>query len=37
MANERELRAFSGWLFLCGLLLIGVLLTLAIRAATTVF
>lgn len=26
MANERELRAFSGWLFLCGLLLIAALL-----------
>jgi regulator of protease activity HflC (stomatin/prohibitin superfamily) len=26
MANERELRAFSGWLFFCGLLLVGLLL-----------
>ena len=30
MANERELRAFSGWLFLCGLLFIGALLAVAL-------
>src|SRR5688572_4634257 len=30
MANERELRAFSGWLIICGLLLVAVLLTLAL-------
>jgi hypothetical protein len=29
MANERELRAFSGWLIICGLLLIAALLTAA--------
>lgn len=29
MANERELRAFSGWLFLCGLLIIAALLIAA--------
>ena len=30
MANERELRAYSGWLFLCGLLVIGALLAVAV-------
>jgi regulator of protease activity HflC (stomatin/prohibitin superfamily) len=30
MVNERELRAFSGWLIICGLLLVAVLLTVAL-------
>lgn len=29
MANERELRAYSGWLFLCGLLIVAALLIAA--------